>query len=147
MTDRSPNRRALRTRLAGTRRAQRGVSSLMLLFLLIPLLLAVGIAVDFARMVQFRSDLQNAVDEAALAGATVFVSSTQSADATTAAQNYFKRAILPMNLSVSAPTIAPNANDTINPVLGTQAAHTVTVTATGSVQTTLMSLVAPTMVT
>jgi Flp pilus assembly protein TadG len=119
----------------------------MLLVLLIPLLLAVGVAVDFARMVQFRSDLQNAVDEAALAGAAVFVSSTQATDATTAAQNYFKRAILPINLSVSAPTITPNANDTINPALGSAAAHTVTVTATATVQTTLMSLAAPSMVT
>ncbi|HTH61606.1 MAG TPA: pilus assembly protein TadG-related protein [Paraburkholderia sp.] len=134
-------------RLASSRRAQRGVSSIMFAILLIPLLLAVGLAVDVARMVQFRSDLQNAVDEAALAGAAAFMESTQSALATTVATTYFKRAILPASVSVSAPTVTPNANDTINPALGNAPAHTVTVTATATANTTLMSLVAPSLVT
>ena len=117
----------------------------MLVVLLVPLLLAVGVAVDFARMVQFRSDLQNAVDEAALAGAAVFVDSTQSALATTVATNYFNRAILPVSVSVSAPKVTPNASGTINPALGTAVAHTVTVSASAQVATTLMALVVPSM--
>ncbi|QBR01259.1 pilus assembly protein TadG-related protein [Paraburkholderia pallida] len=134
-------------RKPASRKRQRGVSSLMLLVLLIPLLLAVGVAVDLARMVQFRSDLQNAVDEAALAGAAVFVDPTQSAQAVTAATNYFNRAILPVNLSVSAPTVTPNANGTINPALGSALAYTITVSATATVPTTLMAIVAPSMAT
>jgi Flp pilus assembly protein TadG len=119
----------------------------MLLVLLIPLLLAVGVAVDVARMVQFRTDLQNAVDEAALAGAAVFIDSTQSAKAVTVATNYFNRAILPVSLSVSAPSITTNASGTINPALGTASALTVTVSASANVPTTLMALVAPKMAT
>lgn len=131
--------RAARTISRRTR--QRGVSSLMLLVLLIPLLLAVGIAVDVARMVQFRSDLQSAVDGAALAGAAAFIDSTQTVLATTVATNYFNRAILPRSLSVSSPTVVPNPAGTINPVLGSAAAHSVQVSATAKVQTTLLGLV------
>lgn len=141
----STQRPPLRTRARFAR--QRGVSSIMLLVLLVPLLLCVGIAVDVARMVQFRSDLQNAVDEAALAGAAVFIDSTQSALASSVATNYFNRAILPVAISVSKPTVTTNASGTINPTLGTSAAHSVTVSATAQVQTTLMALVAPTMAT
>ena len=152
MKDLPPRRCARLVSRSGTRqfslhRRQRGVTSLMLLFLLVPLLLAVGVAVDLARMVQFRSDLQNAVDEAALAGATAFVASTQTTDASNAASNYFKRAILPVSLSVSAPSISTSATGTINPALGTQLAHTVTVSATANVPTTLLALVAPAMAT
>jgi Flp pilus assembly protein TadG len=132
---------------SASRTRQRGVTSLMLLVLLIPLLLAVGMAVDFARMVQFRSDLQNAVDEAALAGAAVFTDSSQSTLAQTVATNYFRRAILPLNLSVSSGTPITNASGTINPALGGAGALTVQVSATATVPTTLMSLVAPSMVT
>nr|WP_322059250.1 pilus assembly protein TadG-related protein [Paraburkholderia sp. J63] len=142
----APSARLARFALS-PRARQRGVSSIMLLVLLIPLLLAVGVAVDFARMVQFRSDLQNAVDEAALAGAAAFLDSTQSAQAVTVATNYFNRAILPVSLSVSAPTVTTNASGTINPVLGNAQALTVTVSATANVQTTLMALVAPAMAT
>ncbi|PLZ03384.1 hypothetical protein CY652_06150 [Burkholderia sp. WAC0059] len=122
---------------------ERGVSSIMLLILLIPIILIVGISVDFARMVQFRSDLQNAVDEAALAGAVVFDDQTQADNAQSVAQNYFNHAILPSSLSVASSKVTTDTNGTINPNLGGAAAHTVTVSATAHASTTLMSLFLP----
>ncbi|SAL71826.1 hypothetical protein AWB69_08704 [Caballeronia udeis] len=111
--------------------------------LLIPMALIVGAAVDYGRMVQFRSTLQSAVDQAAIAGAAVFTDPTRSATATQVATNYFNSTLLPSSLSISPPTVSTNSNGTINPALGNATAYTVTVSATAKVSTTLMSLVIP----
>lgn len=140
------NARALRPSRrsrSASRARQRGVSSIMLLVLLIPLLLSVGVAVDFARMVHFRSDLQNAVDKAALAGAAVYVDSSEASKAKDVATRYFNHAILPASVSVSPPSVSTNAGGTINPALGTASAYTVTVSASAKVATTLMALFVP----
>ena len=124
---------------------QRGVYGLMLALLLIPLIAVVGFAVDFARMVQYKSDLQNAVDEAALAGAAVFTNNTaaNAAAAVAVATEYFNRALLPTSLSVTAPTVTSNGSGTLNPALSTNAALTVTVSATAKVANTLFSVLVP----
>ncbi|RKP50620.1 pilus assembly protein TadG-related protein [Trinickia fusca] len=125
------------------RTRERGATSLTFALLLIPLLLVVGCAIDFARFVEYRSALQSAADEAALAGAAVFSDPSHGPAAVGVATEYFRNALLPPSLSVSAPKVTANANGTINPALGTAPAHTVTVAATATVATTLMSLVMP----
>jgi Flp pilus assembly protein TadG len=120
-----------------------GAIAVMFALLLIPMILVVGGAVDYARMIQYRASLQNAVDQAAIAGAAVFSVPSQSALATQVATNYFNRTILPSSLSITAPTVSTNSSGTINPALGSAAAYTVTVSATAKVSTTLLSLVIP----
>lgn len=124
---------------------QHGVYALMLVLLLIPLIAMVGFAVDYARMVQYKSDLQNAVDEAALAGASVYTSNTStiSATAISVATQYFNHAILPPALVVGPPTVSTNARGTLNAAQGGGVAFTVTVSATATVGNTFFSLFVP----
>jgi len=65
---------------------------------------ATGVGVDFARGLNFKSDLQGAVDAAAIAGASVYLNAGYSSEANTAATNYMQTAIatLPTNNGVSA---------------------------------------------
>jgi len=120
-----------------------GAIAVTFALLLIPMMLVVGGAVDYARMVQYRSSLQNAVDQAAIAGAAVFSSPNQSGAAAQVATNYFNRTILPSSLSMAAPSVTTNSSGTINPALGNAPAYTVTVSATATVSTSLLSLIIP----
>jgi Flp pilus assembly protein TadG len=120
-----------------------GVTGVTFALLFVPMILIVGGAFDYARMIQFQSSLQSAVDEAALAGAAAFTDSTQSSSAVQVATRYFNHAILPTSISVNAPSVTANAGGSINPALGNAAAYTVTVSATAKVGTTLLSLVIP----
>jgi Flp pilus assembly protein TadG len=120
-----------------------GAIAMTFAMLLVPMMLIVGGVVDYARMIQYRASLQNAVDQAAIAGAAVFTVPGQSTLATQVATNYFNRAILPSSLSVTAPSVSTNSSGTINPALGSAAAYTVTVSATAQVSTTLLSLLIP----
>src|SRR5471032_955223 len=56
------------------------------------LVLMVGAGVDYTRATQFKTALQNAADSAALAGASVYVSTTTDTDGSTAAQAYYTAA-------------------------------------------------------
>jgi Flp pilus assembly protein TadG len=126
---------------------QRGVYAMMFAVLLIPLIATVGCAVDYARVIQYKSDLQNAVDEAALAGAAAFTDSSAATitNVSAIATNYFKRAILPASLSVGAPTVTPNANGSLPPAGGgtNYTAYTVSVSATAKIANTLFSIFVP----
>src|ERR1700731_1080955 len=95
-----------------------GVTGLTFALSFIPMILIVGGAIDYARMIQYHSSLQSAVDEAALAGATVFTVSTQSSSAAQVATDYFNHAILPTSITVKPPTVTTNVNGSINPALG-----------------------------
>jgi len=101
--------------------------------LAVPLVSGVALAVDYALFVDARIALQNAADEAALAGATVYSQSTQASAAQTAATNAFNAARLPGTLTAGTPSVTTNASGTINPNLGTQSAYTVTVTDTAQI--------------
>ena len=92
---------------------------------LLALATATGVGVDFARGLNFKTALQGAADAAAIAGASVYLNNGYSTQATTAATDYFTKAIanLPINngvsktitVSSSAPwTVTVNANATIN---------------------------------
>ena len=121
-----------------------GAVAILFGLMIIPLVLAVGVGVDYARAVQFKAQLQAATDDAALAGASAYVSSDSTGQTlgTTAATNYMNKAItaLPTNNGVTV-TVTPGTTSSS----GTVTAFQMTVTATATLPTTLMSLWKPTL--
>jgi Flp pilus assembly protein TadG len=101
------------------------------------IVLMVGAGVDYTRATQFKTQLQNAADEAALAGAGVYVSAATAASATTAATNYFNaaKAKLPPSFSVGTPSI--DASSDAN-------GYYITVSVSASIKTTFLSLLSST---
>jgi len=107
---------------------------------------ATGVGVDFARGLNFKSDLQGAVDAAAIAGASLYENNGYATQATAAANDYLTKAVagLPTNngvsstvvLSSSTPwTVTVNASASIdssfNGVLQSTIPVSVTATANG----------------
>jgi len=70
-------------------RHRRGAIALMMAFLLVPMLILAGTAVDFARVSAARTVLQAAVDSAAISGNGDWPLSESSTDAYTIAENAF----------------------------------------------------------
>ena len=104
---------------------------------------ATGVGVDFARGLNFKSDLQGAVDAAAISGASVYLNAGYATQATNAATNYMKNATatLPTNngvtsnivLSQTAPwTVTVNANATINSTFNGLFENTIPVSVTAT---------------
>jgi Flp pilus assembly protein TadG len=92
---------------------------------------ATGVGVDFARGLNFKSDLQGAVDAAAIAGASVYLNNGYATEANTAASDYLTKALatLPSNNGV-ATSIS----------LSTSTPWTVTVSATGSINSSFTGI-------
>jgi len=92
---------------------------------------ATGVGVDFARGLNFKSDLQGAVDAAAISGASVYLNAGYATQATTAATNYMTNAVanLPSNNGVSSSV-----------TLSQTEPWTVTVTASASINSTFNGL-------
>jgi len=116
------SRPVLLGRIANDRRAS--VFVLMAVGLL-ALATATGVGIDFARGLNFKSALQGAVDNAAIAGASIYLNNGYASEATTAANNYLTNALanIPANngvsssvaVSSSAPwTVTVTANSSIN---------------------------------
>ena len=101
--------------------------------LMVPLIVAGGVAVDYGRAAIVQAALQHTVDAAALAGASILSSPAAQTTATTLSQNYVNAgtAILPAQATVTATTITPNTSGS---------AYTMSVSVTGSVPTTFLSL-------
>jgi Flp pilus assembly protein TadG len=78
-------------------RDRRGVFAIWLGLSLVPLLICVGAGVDMMRAVSSRAELQSAVDAAALAGATAYVSSSTSDIAQEVAKQYMAAATSNLN--------------------------------------------------
>ncbi len=135
-----PEYPSMRLRLLGDKR---GVVGIIFGLMLIPFVMFLGVVVDYARSVQYKTDLQNVVDEAAIAGAAAFLGPSQSGNAVTVATNYFNQAAthLPPSTSLGTPTVTANVSGTINPALGTANAYTVTVSASANIATTFLALV------
>lgn len=116
---------------------QKGGIATMSAIMMLPLMLAVGASIDFARISKCQVELQDAADAAALSGAAAYTDNTHSSNAATVATNYF-------NSFVFAKDITASATATVSSGTGTSQAGTlgyeVTVVATGSVSTTLMAL-------
>lgn len=126
------------SRLKGDRTASVALIFATSLVVVVP---AIGVAVDVGRAVHFKTALQSAADDAALAGATVFKqsNSTSTTVAATTAKNFMNQAIaaLPPNTSITAANASVQGSSTTS--------YTVNVTATRGVATTFLSPVMKTM--
>lgn len=122
-------------RIAKNCRGNIGVSFALLLG---PMLMVTGAAVDYARMEQFKTQLQSTVDSAALAGVAVYTSSSASTNAKTVATNYVTANVkqLPGHIGSITPTVTASQVST-----GSNPGNTVAVSATVTMATTLLRLI------
>jgi len=143
MIEMLPPHRGFPVRAKEMLRRREGAIGIVFAVLLIPLILSVGLAVDYGRGYMTARNLQGIVDSAALAGATVFDDPSREQLAIDTAQEYVTKEIatLPSNVRVGAPTITP----TISPDCGVaNPAYRVTVSVSATIGNTFMSLAAPT---
>jgi Flp pilus assembly protein TadG len=133
----------LRRPIDDLRRDERGSMFVFMAVSMLALAAATGVGVDFARGLNFKSDLQGAVDAAAISGASVYLNAGYATQATTAATNYMTNATanLPTNngvsssimLSQSAPwTVTVNANTTIKSTFGALLEKTIPISVTAT---------------
>jgi Flp pilus assembly protein TadG len=124
--------------LARIARDRRGTIAITFALMLPPVLMVAGAAVDYARLEQFKTQLQATVDSAALAGAAVYASSSQSSSATTVAKNFVTSNVaqLPGHIGSVTPTVSASLIST-----GSNAGYTVAVSATVTMATTMMRLI------
>ena len=121
-------------RLAADRR---GVVALLTGVSALPLALTVGLSIDFAQLVECKTTLQDAVDDAALAGATVYNTTAGSSEAVTVATNYIGTAPLPASMKLGTPSVtAASGYTNFN-----GSAYNVTVTASAKVAVSLLSTI------
>lgn len=118
---------ALRYQLARLARDTRANIMVFMAVSLLALGTATGVGIDFARGLNFKSDLQGAADAAAIAGASDYLNAGYASQATTAATNYFNKA------KANLPT---NYGVTFTVTLSQSAPWTVTVSATSSIAST-----------
>lgn len=113
----------------------------MFAVLAVPLLLSVGVAIDFGRVHVATGAVQNIVDSAAMAGATVFSDESREQMAAAVARHYLDKgaATLPATIEIgsSAVTTQPEEGCAGN------AAERITVSATATISTTFMSIAIP----
>src|SRR5215469_5105025 len=100
-----------RRRLSQLAANDRGTVAVLLGILLIPLAVAVGAGIDYGRAVQIRSELQNAVDAAALSGASAYTAPSAQSTAQSLAQSYVTKgtSTLPANVTVKSTTVTPSS--------------------------------------
>jgi len=118
-------------------RDKRGNVSLVVAASLIPLTATVGLGIDISRLVHARETLRSATNAAALAGATYFTDASKGPAAVITARRYFDK------YSVSPELTIPPSDVTVTaiPSGGGTTPNKVTVTATGTIPTTIMKLV------
>ena len=126
------------SRLGRIAQDRRGNIGLTFALMLVPILTVAGAAIDYARLEQFKTQLQATVDSAALSGAAVYTSSSQSSNATTVATNYVTSNVaqLPGHVGTVTPTVSATLVST-----GSNSGYTVTVSATVTMATTLLRLI------
>jgi Flp pilus assembly protein TadG len=122
--------------------ARQGAIGVALALLFVPTVMVVGAAVDYARLEQFKTQLQATVDAAALSGAAAYVDASASTTASTVATNYMTSndGLLPSHVGTITDHISVAQVTT-----GSNQGYTVTVTATATIGTTFMRLVSPTL--
>lgn len=124
-------RRDIRASLGTLFRDRRGVAAVLFALMLPTLLLSTGAAVDFARVGMLKTSMQAVTDGAALAGASALCLSSGQTDATQAATQYYTKGTVPIAryATINTPTVTiPSSIE-------------VTVTATATLNNTLMRLV------
>lgn len=124
------------------RDSRRGALGVAMALLAVPTVMVVGAAVDYARLEQFKTQLQATVDSAALSGAAAYVDSSSASNAQTVANNYLTSniSLLPSHIG-NVTTSAAAAQVTS----GSNQGYTVTVTATATIGTTFMRMVTSTL--
>lgn len=125
--------------LVASRRGTIGIAGALLF---VPVVMVTGAAVDYARVEQFKTQLQATVDSAALSGAAAYVTATDDTNAETVASNYLtsNESLLPSHQDNISTSVAASQVST-----GSNQGYTVTVNATATIGTTFMRLVQPTM--
>jgi Flp pilus assembly protein TadG len=119
------------------RRDRRGAIAVTMALLAVPIVMVTGAAVDYARLVQFKTQLQETVDSAALAGAAAFNGSSGSTNAVTVANNY---------LTANEKELPGHVGSlTTSVTTGTSGGDTVTVQATAHLGTTFLRVIASTL--
>lgn len=121
---------ALMRRLQSDRR---GTVAMVVAVSALPLFTAVGVGVDMSSLVEARARLQNAADAAALAGASLYTSTSQGTNAQDSAQSYFDHYAKGGFTSLTSKTIAGPGSTSGVPL-------TVTVNATATMPTTFMKV-------
>ena len=91
----------------------RGATAVIVAGSMLPIMVAVAAGVEVSRLAGAKASLQNAVDAAALAGATVYTAPTQSAAAQKIAQAYFDGYAQRPDIALSSSTVtaAQSASD------------------------------------
>ncbi len=120
---------------------RRGTVAVLTGLLIVPLMVSAGVAVDLSRATAVHAALQNAADSAALAGAGVYTSAQAAAVATSEATTYIRQATATLPAADNAQFTV--STGTVTDSTGQVSGYTVTVTATATMPTTLMSLVTP----
>jgi Flp pilus assembly protein TadG len=103
---------------------------------LVPILYGLGAALDYGRSVNFKQQLQDAADSAALAGAGVYTTGSAAAAATTVAQTYMNNFATSMG---AAANIAYTVSLSSAASGSTTTVYAVTVAATGTVANSIMA--------
>lgn len=110
-----------------------GTVAVLFGLMMIPVIVGIGVGVDYGRAAMVQAALQRTVDSAALAGASVLSSPAAQSTATNLSQSYVNAgtAALPVQATVTAITLTPNTGSS---------AYTMSVSVTVSVPTTFMQL-------
>ena len=135
-------RKNLTAALTALSRSRRGAIGVALALMAVPIIMLVGAAVDYARLEQFKTQLQSTVDSAALSGAAAYVDSTQNANATSVAQNYLTANVTYLPSHVGAVATSASAAQVTT---GSNQGYTVTASATATIGTTFMRILTSTL--
>lgn len=129
--------RRLLSAAAGLRRDRGGATGFLFALMLGALLAGVGVAVDYGRAVNRRVALQDAVDQAALAGAAAYTDAGAAATASAVASAYFATEAAAIGgLAVLGGPVITAAPGTLR---SGQSAYEVTVSVTAKLSTTFLA--------
>ena len=126
-----------RLQSASLYRNESGAVAVLFALALIPLMLLAGAGLDMSRTYNQKQELQNAVDAAALAGASVYTSSDTQASAVTTATTYMKNFQTSSGLTSLTYTATPGTKKSGSSVT----LYSMTVTATSPISNTIMTMV------
>jgi Flp pilus assembly protein TadG len=120
-------------------RDTQGNVALLFGLMAVPLVLASGVGIDYARAASIRTSLQSTVDSAALAGASVYLDPGSAAAGQAVASSYVTKGTAPILSQITLGTPVVTAG-TQSPA-GDVTAYTMKVSVSATVPTTLMALV------
>ncbi len=131
----SPRRMGLLARIGAVRRHlfldRRGTVAIAMVGTSVPMLIAVGVGVDMARLALARAAIQSAADTAVLSGAAVYDSEDAGNAAAAVALKYFDAGATGPGVTISSRTAQVNTSSSAN---------TVTLSVSGTISTTFMAI-------